>query len=109
SDYCPIDFEMTDTDQLEDMIVKGDKKCIDQFFAHAHKKLKNAGFDENQIEVKVSDTLLNPGKAIIEEAKNGDYGTIVIGRRGINKSFFTGSVSRYVINQMSDNALWIVP
>ncbi|MGD8411606.1 MAG: universal stress protein, partial [Desulfobacterales bacterium] len=109
SDYCPIDFELTDTDQLEDMIVKGDKKCIDQFFAHAHKKLKNAGFDENQIEVKVSDTLLNPGKAIIEEAKNGDYGTIVIGRRGINKSFFTGSVSRYVINQMSDNALWIVP
>lgn len=109
SDYCPIDFEMTDTDQLEDIIVKGDKKCIDQFFAHAHKKLKNAGFDENQIEVKVSDTLLNPGKAIIEEAKNGDYGTIVIGRRGINKSFFTGSVSRYVINQMSDNALWIVP
>jgi nucleotide-binding universal stress UspA family protein len=109
SDYCPIDFGETDTDQLEDMIVKGDKKCIDQFFAHANKKLKEAGFDDNQIEVKVSDTLLNPGKAIIEEAKKGDYGTIVIGRRGINKSFFTGSVSRYVINQMSDKALWIVP
>jgi nucleotide-binding universal stress UspA family protein len=109
SDYCPIDFEITDTDQLEDMIVQGDKKCIDQFFAHAHKKLKDAGFDDNQIEVKVSDTLLNPGKAIIEEAKKGDYGTIVIGRRGINKAFFTGSVSRYVINQLSDKALWIVP
>ena len=109
SDYCPIDFEITDTDQLPDMIVQGDKKCIDQFYAHAHKKLKDAGFDDNQIEVKVSDTLLNPGKAIIEEAKKGDYGTIVIGRRGINKSFFTGSVSRYVINQLSDKALWIVP
>jgi nucleotide-binding universal stress UspA family protein len=109
SDYCPIDFEVTDTDQLEDMIAQGDKKCIDQFFAHAHKKLKDAGFDDNQIEVKVSDALLNPGKAIIEEAKKGDYGTIVIGRRGINKTFFTGSVSRYVINQISDKALWIVP
>ena len=108
SEYCPIDFEITDTDQLADMIVQGDKKCIDQFYAHAHKKLKDAGFDDNQIEVKVSDTLLNPGKAILEEAKKGDYGTIVIGRRGINKSFFTGSVSRYVINQISDKALWIV-
>ncbi len=108
-DYCPIDFETTETDQLEDMIVQGDKRCIDQFFAHAHKKLKDAGFNDNQIEVKVSDTLLNPGKAIIEEAKQGDYGTVVIGRRGINKTFFTGSVSRYVINQMSDKALWIVP
>ena len=108
-DYCPIDFEMTDTDRLEDMIVQGDKKCIDQFFAHAHKKLKDSGFDDNQIEVKVSDTLLNPGKAILEAAKKGDYGTIVIGRRGINKSFFTGSVSRYVINQISDKAVWIVP
>jgi nucleotide-binding universal stress UspA family protein len=108
SDFCPIDFEITDTDRLEDIIVQGDKKCIDQFFDHAHKKLKDAGFDENQIEVKVSDTLLNPGKAIIEEAKKGDCGTIVIGRRGINKTFFTGSVSRYVINQISDKALWIV-
>jgi nucleotide-binding universal stress UspA family protein len=109
SDYCPIDFEMTDTDQLEDMIVQGDKKCIDQFFAHANKKLREAGVDDSQIEVKVSDTLINPGKAIIDEAKNGNYGTIVIGRRGINKTFFTGSVSRYVINQISDKALWIVP
>jgi nucleotide-binding universal stress UspA family protein len=109
SDYCPIDFEMTDTERLEEMIVKGDKKCIDQFFAHARKKLKDAGFDDNQIEVKVSDTLRNPGKAIIEEAKNGDYGTIVIGRRGINKTFFTGSVSHYVINKISDKAVWIVP
>jgi nucleotide-binding universal stress UspA family protein len=109
SDYCPIDFEMTETDKLEDMIVQGDKKCIDHFFAHANKKLKDAGFDENQIEVKVAAKLLNPGKAIIEEAKKSDYGTIVIGRRGINKTFFTGSVSRYVINQISDKALWIVP
>ncbi len=109
SDYCPIDFESADADRIEDMIVQGDKKCIDQFFAHAQKKLKDAGFKENQIEVKVSDTLLNPGRAIIEEAQKDDYGTIVIGRRGINKTFFTGSVSHYVINQLADKALWIVP
>ena len=109
SDFCPIDFDSADSDRIEDVIVRGDKKCIDQFFTHALKKLKAAGIDDHQIEVKTSDALFNPGKAIIEEAKQGGYGTILIGRRGINKAFFTGSVSRYVMNQITDKALWIVP
>ena len=108
-DFCPIDFESADSDRIGEIITQGDKKCIDQFFAHALKKLKDAGLDDHQIEVKTSDALFNPGKAIIEEAKQGDYGTILIGRRGMNKAFFTGSVSRYVMNQITDKALWIVP
>ncbi len=109
SDFCPIDFESADSDRIGEIITQGDKKCIDQFFAHALKKLKDAGLDDHQIEIKTSDALFNPGKAIIEEAKLGGYGTILIGRRGINKAFFTGSVSRYVMNQITDKALWIVP
>ena len=73
------------------------------------KILKDAGFEDNQIDAKISKALMNPGKAIIEEAKQGNYGTILIGRRGINRAFFTGSVSHYVINQMSNRAVWIVP
>jgi nucleotide-binding universal stress UspA family protein len=109
SDFCPIDFETATNEQIEEIIMKGDKNCIERFFDHALKILKGAGFNENQIEVKVGNTFFNPGKAIIEEAKQGEYGTIVIGRRGINRAFFTGSVSRYVVNQISDMALWIVP
>lgn len=109
SDFCPIDFESVQNEQVEEILMKGDKNCIDRFFAHALKILKSYGFDENQIEVKISNTFFNPGKAIVEEAKQRDYGTIVIGRRGINRSFFTGSVSRYVVNQISGKALWIVP
>ena len=109
SDFCPVDFDASDSDPIGELIVKGDKQCIDQFFAHALKRLKSAGIDDTQIEVKVSDALFNPGKAIINEAKQGGYGTILIGRRGINKAFFTGSVSRYVMNQLTDKALWIVP
>ena len=109
SDFCPIDFESVENDRIEELVLQGDKNCVDQFFAHALKRLKEAGLNDNQIEVKVSDALFNPGKAIIEEAKQGDYGTIVVGRRGINRTFFTGSVSRYVIGQISGKALWIVP
>lgn len=108
-DVCPIDFNDADSQQVEEIVLKGDKQCIDRFFAHALKKLKDVGVHENQIEVKVAQALLSPAKAIVEEAKQGEYDTILVGRRGINKTFFTGSVSRYVINKLVDKALWIVP
>jgi hypothetical protein len=33
----------------------------------------------------------------------------VMGRSGINKSVFTGSVTNYVLNNLSNAAIWIVP
>ena len=32
----------------------------------------------------------------------------IIGRSGMNRSFFMGSVSRYVINRTMNRALWVV-
>ena len=34
---------------------------------------------------------------------------VVMGRSGINKNFFTGSVTNYVLNNISNAAIWIVP
>jgi len=48
------------------------------------------------------------GKIILYFALKGNYGTVVIGRRGINKAFFMESVSRYIINRISNRSLWIV-
>jgi hypothetical protein len=45
---------------------------------------------------------------ILDFALKGNYETVVIGRRGINKAFFMGSVSRYIINRISNRSLWIV-
>jgi hypothetical protein len=98
-DFCPVDFEDTASDRVEEIILRGDKNCIDQFFTHVLKSLKKAGFNDNQFDAKVSGTFFNPG-----EAKKGDYGTIIVGRRGINITFYTGSDSRYVINRISDKA-----
>ena len=51
---------------------------------------------------------MNVGKAIVDEAKKGNYGTVVIGRRGVSKAFFMGSVSRYVLDRTRNRALWLV-
>jgi nucleotide-binding universal stress UspA family protein len=94
--------------ELEDLVSSDDKKRIDQFYPLAVKKFKDVGLSENQIDIQTVEGRRRPGKVIIEIAEKGNFGTVVIGRRGINKAFFTGSVSHYVINKASACALWVV-
>ena len=106
-DYCRIDF-LEEEDDTEAAIVRGARQCLDRFYAHAKRWFREAGLQENQIEIKVKGRILNVGKAIVAEAKKGDYGTVVVGRRGISGAFFMGSVSRYVIDKISDRTVWLV-
>jgi nucleotide-binding universal stress UspA family protein len=108
-DFCPVDFEEVQSESLEEIIRQGDQHCIDQFFSHAQKRLKEAGIQENQIRFKSVEGVFRVGKIVLDEYRRGSFGTLVVGRRGVNKKYFTGSVSRYLINQFSDGALWVVP
>jgi hypothetical protein len=49
------------------------------------------------------------GDSILKAVREGGFGTMVLGRRGMNKAFFSGSVSNYVVQKLSDAALWIIP
>lgn len=108
-DFCPVDFEENDSQALEEIIRQGDQHCIDQFFSHAKKKLAEAGVQQNQISFKTGEGAFRVGKAVLGEYRKGNFGTLVVGRQGMNKKFFTGSVSRYLVNQFSGGALWVVP
>jgi len=107
-DYCTIEFD-EEGEMIEEVIISGDKKCVDSFYIHAQQKFKEAGLSESQIEVKEIESKLSIGKAIVENANKEDCGTLVIGRRGANESFFMGSVSRYILTNASDCAVWLVP
>ena len=107
-DYCTIDFE-EEGDPLREIIAQGDKRCIDTFYTHAEQRFKEAGLKENQLDIKQVKSTINIGKTIVTEAQKGNYGTVVVGRRGANNSFFMGSVSRYVLTNASDCAVWLVP
>ncbi len=106
-EYCPIDFE-TEDKEIEDLILRGDKKCVEDFLVHAYKKFKDAGITKDQIRIKELPKARNIGKALVQEAEEGGYGTVVFGRRGIGKSFFMGSVSNYLVNKLSGRAMWLV-
>jgi nucleotide-binding universal stress UspA family protein len=108
-DYCEINFGQEAGDGPEALIAQGDKRCMDDFFSAALVKLRAAGFQESQIETETIATLFSVGDTILKAAREGGFGTIVLGRRGMNKSFFGGKVSYHVSQKISDAALWLVP
>lgn len=107
ADYCKIAFDDTDK-ELEDIIISGDRRCVEDFMVHAYKKFREAGISKEQIEIKEVTTMMNVGGTIAEEVEKGNYGTVIIGRRGTNKAFFMGSVSKYVLERISNRALWLI-
>lgn len=108
-DVCPVDFQDVETQAIEEIVRHGDKVCIDRFFSRALKMLKEAGVQESQVEVASVEGAFRIGKTVMNAYQEGNFGTLVIGRRGMGKKFFTGSVSRQIINQFSKGALWVVP
>ena len=106
---CEIEMEDPPDTELEDIIVRGDKNCIDQFYARALEKFKQAGITGERVRFETIEGRRRIGKAVMDFAEKENYHTLVVGRRGIDRSFFMGSVSRYMINNLSDGALWVVP
>ena len=106
--YYEESLEEEPSQELEDFVAGDDKIRIDKFYSLAMKKFKDVGISENQIEIKTVEGRNRPGRVIIETADDGDFGTVVIGRRGMNRRFFMGSVSHYVINKASGFAVWVV-
>jgi len=79
-------------------------------FEKAKRRLKEAGFTSDQINTKLVSGVPSRAEAIVKEAREGDYGTIVLGRRGLSKvqEFLLGRVSNKVIHIIRRRALWIV-
>ncbi len=93
---------------INELMTHGSKRRMETFFADAKQKLAQAGIAADRIEIITTRRKANVGKMIIKEAKKGNYGTVVVGRRGINRAHYFGSVSRYVTERITDRALWLV-
>jgi nucleotide-binding universal stress UspA family protein len=83
---------------------------IESVFAKAKRRLTDAGFTSDQITTQVIVSARSRAGSIVKEAREGDYGTIVMGRRGLSKvqEFFMGRVSNKVINTIRNRAVWVV-
>ncbi|MCX8041924.1 MAG: universal stress protein [Thermodesulfobacteriaceae bacterium] len=96
---------------LEGLVTKdcGNEEYQD-FFFKIYELVTNNLFDPKKIRFKVKRALFGPAGDIIREVKKGDYGTVVVGKRGKGgwKGFVLGSVSQKIVNYFSDRAVWVV-
>jgi nucleotide-binding universal stress UspA family protein len=84
--------------------------AVETFLERAVGRLEKAGLRPDRISTKTVSGVASRAKAIIEEANNGGYGTIVVGRRGLSRveEFFMGRVSNKVMQLAKEMAVWVV-
>ena len=87
-----------------------EKEAIKTVCNEAQDRLEKAGLKGDQINTKIVTGAASRAKAIVEEAKNEGYGTIVVGRRGLSRveEFFMGRVSSKVIQLAKEMAVWVI-
>ena len=106
--YYSVDFER-ENPHLQKIAQQKGKKQMEAFYKKARKNLNTAGIQGSQIEIKTNLRSHDVSTAILEEAKTGDYGTVVIGRRGEREAFFTGRIAMRLVQKVSSQTLWVVP
>ena len=73
--------------------------------------LERAGVASERIGTRCRVASISRAGEILAEAREGGYGTIIMGRRGISKvrELVMGRVTSKVLSGAEDLALWIVP
>jgi len=85
-------------------------KAMGPIFEEASMRLRSAGVQADKIKQKTVTGVGSRAGAIVAEAQQAGYDTIVVGRRGLSKvqEFFMGRVSNKVIQMARKMAVWVV-
>lgn len=96
--------------ELEELWKNKAGEQIAPYMKKAKKMLLEAGVAEAQVKTKVIDGTRDAASDILKEGRSGDYGTIVLGRKGRSgvKDFFMGSITSKVLQGSSGMAVWVV-
>ncbi len=83
---------------------------IGPVLAKASERLRGAGVPAENISTKIITGAVTRAGSILEEARSGGYGTIVVGRRGVStvEDFDMGRVSNKLVQAAKERAVWIV-
>lgn len=106
--YCPVEFGQDLAQEIEGDLMHSDQECMDDFMTRAMKLLTEGGLEPTQIQVALVEGALGVPRAILKAVREGDFGTVVLGRRGENRSFFLGHVSDKVLAGAESSAVWVV-
>ncbi|MFO7560449.1 MAG: universal stress protein [Desulfobacterales bacterium] len=89
---------------------ESERKRMEPLITESKKCLIDAGFPFNQVCCEVIRNKISRASGIIEKAMEENFGTIVIGRRGLTiiKEFFLGRVGEKIFQLAGNLTVWIV-
>ena len=107
--YVPKEV-LVETPDLEQLWKEKAGRQIAPNIKRAREMLLDAGLNPEQITTKVVNGRRSAAYDILKEARENDYGTIILGRRGVSalKEFFMGSVTSKILHNSIGFAVWIV-
>jgi nucleotide-binding universal stress UspA family protein len=112
-----INFDLSEINKREPPEVDMSDTCLEAFklkvaqlFRDAKDRLMASGFESEKISEKILSGVQSRSDAIVKEAKDWGYGTIVVGRRGLSKveAFFMGRVGHEVVYGGKNFTVWVV-
>ncbi len=76
----------------------------------AQTKLIDMGLKTDKVSAQIAEKAISRAGAIADRAKQDDFGTIVMGRRGHShvRDFFIGRVTNKVIHMARDRTVWVI-
>lgn len=106
----PVGFESIFPEGYRNRLVEEAENAIKPTFEQAIQRLRALGYKPDRISTRVLTGVASRAGAIFQEATNGNYGTVVVGRRGISQTedFDMGRVASKLTQLTKDMALWIV-
>lgn len=82
---------------------------MEDFLQQALSILDKNGIDMERLALTSISGIPPVPRYILKYARDHEYGSIVMGRRGSGKSRFVGNVSRGLIQKAEEMAVWLLP
>jgi len=106
--FYSVEFERNNP-HLEQVLQREDNPRMVDLYEKACRKLEAAGLKKDHINVETNAESFDIATAIFSELRTGQYGTVIVGRRGERDAFFTGGIAMRLVQKVTNRALWVVP
>jgi len=108
--HIPTKEEKEEREKAIERWLAGQRAKTEPLFNKAQAILTGAGISPTQLAKKVVSDSIDVAGSILEEARDGGYQTLVLGRRGLSpvKKVFMGSVTTKIISQGAGVAICVV-
>lgn len=108
--HIPSNEEKEAREKVITTWLRNQEAKVEPLFKKALEVLKEEGVEQHQIKAKSISDSIDVAGSILEEARDGGYETLILGRCGLSpaKKFLMGSITSKIVNHGAGIAICIV-